>query len=227
MIETEIDGAIARITLNRPEKHNAPAAADLHEFRKSLERREKSPDLRCLIVTGAGERTFCSGVALGDVASENWDANPLTALCDALEDFPAPTVAALNGGVYGGGVEIALSCDFRIGVEGMRLFAPPARIGVHYEPAGLRRAVGRLGPQVARRVYLAAETFEGAEVLRLGFVDRLVPAATLATTVAALADTLAGLAPLAVRGMKRTINEIARDALDEAAARERVAACWR
>ena len=108
------------------------------------------------------------------MAGADWSDNPLTRLCDALEAFPVPTVAGLNGGAYGGGVELALACDFRIGVTGMRAFAPPARLGIHYEPAGIARVIDRLGSQAARRMFLLAETFDAPALLAAGFLDRLV-----------------------------------------------------
>ena len=127
-------------------------------------------DLRALVLTGRG-RSFCAGAALGDVGGADWTDNPLTRLCDALEAFPLPTVAGLNGGVYGGGVELALACDFRVGVTGMRAFVPPARLGIHYEPAGIARAIDRLGSQAARRLFLLAETFD-AEALHAARLPR-------------------------------------------------------
>ena len=121
MIDARLDGPIARITLDRPEAHNAldrPAIAELLALLDAWSARD---DLRALVLTGRG-RSFCAGAALGDVAGADWTDNPLTRLCDALEAFPLPTVAGLNGGVYGGGVELALACDFRVGVAGMRAF---------------------------------------------------------------------------------------------------------
>ena len=143
MILSKIRGPIGRIVLNRPEAHNALDQAAMREL-GGLLADWAGRDLRALVLTGRG-RSFCAGASLGDVAGQDWSENPLTAACDALEAFPAPTIAALNGGVYGGGVEIALACDFRVGVTGMRAFAPPARLGIHYEPAGVRRAIERLG----------------------------------------------------------------------------------
>lgn len=225
MIRAAVEGAVARIALDRPEAHNALDRAALRALTALLGDWAEREEIRVLVVTGRG-RSFCSGAALEDVAAGDWTENPLTAACDALEAFPAPTVAALNGGVYGGGVELALACDFRVGVEGMRAFVPPARLGIHYEPAGLRRAVERLGAQTARRMFLLNETFDAEALLSKGFLDRLVPTARLEAEAAEMAETLAGLAPLAVRGMKRTILELSRGTLDEAAARARVAACF-
>ena len=224
MIEAALDGPIGRITLNAPASHNALDQAAMRELGALLDDWSQT-DLRALVLTGRG-RSFCAGAALGDVAAADWSENPLTALCDTLEAFPAPTVAGLNGGVYGGGMELALACDFRVGVRGMRAFAPPARLGIHYEPAGIARAIDRLGPQMARRIFLLAETFDDAALEAAGFLDRLVAPEALEATVDEIAATLAGLAPLAVRGMKRTIVELARGTLDRDAARARVAACF-
>lgn len=224
-VETVDDAPVARLVLNRPETHNALDQAAMRAVTAQLAIWAERDDLRALVLTGTG-KSFCAGAALGDVGGADWSENPLTALCDALETFPAPTVAGLNGGVYGGGVELALACDFRVGVTGMRAFAPPARLGIHYEPAGIRRAIDRLGSQAARRMFLLAETFDDVALERLGFLDHLVPLEALEPKLAELTRTLTGLAPLAVRGMKRTIVELSRGTLDVAAARDRIAICF-
>ena len=225
MIEAEIVGRVGRVTLARPEAHNALDQAAMATLTALLADWAARDDLRALVLTGRG-RSFCAGAALGDVAAADWSDNPLTRLCDALEAFPTPTVAALNGGAYGGGVELALACDFRVGVTSMRAFVPPARLGIHYEPAGLRRAIDRLGSQATRRLFLLAETFDAEALVALGFLDHLVAPDALDAKVAELTDRLGSLAPLAVRGMKRTILELTQDRLDADAARQRIAACF-
>jgi enoyl-CoA hydratase/carnithine racemase len=226
MIDATLDGPVGRLTLNRPEAHNALDAGGIQTLRDTLDDWARRDGIRALILSGIG-KSFCSGVSLGDVAGLDFaHDNPLTRLCDALEDFPAPTIAALNGGVYGGGVELALSCDFRVGVTGMRAFAPPARLGIHYEPAGINRAIQRLGAQMARRIFLLAESFEAPELLSAGFLDHLVEPKDLEKKVGEMTATLGELAPLAVRGMKRTILELTRGTLDEEAARARIAECF-
>lgn len=225
MIDATLDGPVGRITLNRPEAHNALDRVAMLAMTELLDDWAARDGLRALTLTGTG-RSFCSGAALGDVAGTDWSDNPLTRLCDTLEAFPAPTIAALNGGAYGAGVELALACDFRVGVPGMRAVVPPAELGIHYEPAGIRRAIDRLGSQVARRMFLLAESFDAEALLAIGFLDHLVAADALAAKADALAGTAAGLAPLAVRGMKRTIVELTRGALDAEAARARIAACF-
>jgi enoyl-CoA hydratase/carnithine racemase len=225
-IRLTIEGARATITLDRPEKRNALEVADLETFAAALAEAHGVEGLRALVVTATGDKAFCAGVSLGDVAGRDWSENPLTALCDGLEQFPLPTVCALNGGVWGGGAEIALACDFRIGVRGMQGFVPPARLGIHYEPAGIARAIRTVGVQAARRMFLAVETFSDEALLACGFLDRLVEREALAETVDGFAAGLAALAPMAVQGMKRTILELSDGRLDAEAARARIAACW-
>ena len=137
-----------------------------------------------------------------------------------------PTVCALNGDVFGGATDLALACDFRIGVTGMRLAVPAAMLGVHYYLSGLRRFVERLGPDTAKRIFLAGEELGGEELMAVGYLDRLVAPEHLDGAVEALAARLAAAAPLAVRGMKRAINGIARGTLDRAAAEQAILACF-
>ena len=224
MIEATLENDIGRITLNNPDVHNSLTREAMDSIRATLNEWSNS-GIRVLVLTGTG-KSFCSGVSLGDVGTGDWSNNPLTALCDALENFHTPTICALNGGVYGGGVELALSCDFRIGVEGMKMFVPAIKIGVHYEPAGIGRYVQKLGSQAARRVFLLAETFTDRALLDIGFLDYLVIADELSERVDAIASTINGAAPLAVQGMKRTILEISRGTLDIAAATQRTAKCF-
>ncbi len=224
MIDAVLAGGIGRITLNNPKVHNALTREAMGGIRSILADWTTS-DIRVLILTGAG-KSFCSGVSLDDVGSGDWSNNPLTALCDALENFHTPTICALNGGVYGGGVELALSCDFRIGVTGMKMFVPAAKIGVHYDAAGIARYVQKLGSQTARRVFLLAEKFEDQALLDIGFLDYLVPPENLNERGDALADTISHASPLAVQGMKRTILEISRGTLNADAATQRIAQCF-
>lgn len=224
MIEAALENGIGRITLNNPEVHNALTREAMNTIRATLADWANS-DIRVLVLTGTG-KSFCSGVSLGDVGTGDWSNNPLTALCDTLENFHTPSICALNGGVYGGGAELALSCDFRIGVAGMKMFVPAAKIGVHYDAAGIGRYVQKLGPQIARRVFLLAEKFADQALLDIGFVDYLVPPDKLESRVRALTATINEAAPLAARGMKRTILEISRGTLDADAATQRTATCF-
>ncbi|MEO1001144.1 MAG: enoyl-CoA hydratase/isomerase family protein [Pseudomonadota bacterium] len=225
MIETARDGARLTLRLNAPERHNALDFAAMGRLHEALDAAAADPDLRVIVLTGTG-KSFCSGVALGALDGADMSDNPLTRLCDRVEGVDLPTIAALNGGVYGGGAELALACDFRIGVRGMKMQVPPARLGIHYEAPGIERVRARLGDQMARRIFLLAERFGDEALLSAGAIDRLVAPEALAEEVAEMAGTLAALAPRAVQGMKRTIRELSAGTLDTAAAKARVAAAF-
>ncbi|NOR64139.1 MAG: enoyl-CoA hydratase/isomerase family protein [Rhodobacteraceae bacterium] len=224
MINATLEGQIGRITLNRPEAHNALTKSAMGEIQATLEGWANS-DIRAVVITGEG-RSFCAGASLDELGDGDWDSNPLTPLCATVEGFKAPVIAALNGGVFGGGVDLALACDFRIGVQGMKMFVPPAKLGIHYEPEGIERAVQRLGAQMARRVFLLAEKFEAEALLTHGFLDDLVAPDALEARVKELAATIVNLAPMAVQGMKQTILETSQNRLDVTAAKARVRTCF-
>ena len=132
-----------------------------------------------------------------------------------------PTICRLNGGVYGGSTDLALACDFRIGVDTAEMFMPAARLGLHYYTSGIRRYVSRLGADNAKKLFLTAQKIEASEMLRIGYLTACVPAEALDEEVDRLATILAGNAPIAMRGMKRAINEFSRGQLDEDAADQR------
>ncbi|TXL73665.1 enoyl-CoA hydratase/isomerase family protein [Vineibacter terrae] len=230
-----IDGPRATITLNNPAVHNRLAPADIKAFIGHLDTIDAATDLRVLVVTGAGEKTFCAGFDLGSlrpgVAASPDDGGgdgrrySFEILCDRLEASRVPTIGALNGSVYGGGTDLALACDFRVGIRGMRAFLPAGRLGLHYYPSGLRRFTERLGPGVAKRFLLLAEEFDGNELHRIGYLDWLVERAALAAKVDGLAATASGLAPLSLAGMKASINDIACSVFDEDIIRQRIRTC--
>ncbi len=225
MIEVSSAGHVARLTLNAPERHNALTRSAMDDFIAALDDLETKPDLRCLIVTGTG-KSFCSGASLADVAESDFTDNPLTVLCDRIEECSLPTICAFNGPVFGGGVEVALACDFRIGRQGMRAMIPPAKLGIHYPVEGIARAVHCIGLQATRRMFLLAETFSDQMLLDAGFVDELVPPDQVEIRAASLSEQLCNLAPLAVQGMKRSIVEVMNCTVDRDATRARVAACF-
>jgi enoyl-CoA hydratase len=222
----DINGARAPIRLNRPKHLNRLQPEDLDALLKLFDRIEGDPALRVLVLTGTG-RAFSSGYDLGSIAERTAKAQEQTAgsafeiVANRLEDLALPTICRLNGGVYGGATDLALACDFRIGVDSCEMFMPAARLGLHYYKSGIKRYVSRLGVDNAKRLFLTAEKIGAAELLRIGYLTAMVPAEALDQEVDRLAGILAGNAPLAMRGMKRTINEFARRKLDEEAADRR------
>jgi enoyl-CoA hydratase len=226
-VVTIADGR-ATIRLNRPREHNRIEPQDLTVLRETFVRIDRDPDIRVLVLTGTG-KSFSSGYHIGALLERQADSDPakerdddtFETVVDRLEALRVPTIAALQGSVYGGATDLALACDFRIGVEGMRMLMPAARLGIIYYPSGIERYVTRLGVAAAKRLFLTAAPIEAEEMLRIGYLDEIASADTLATRVDALAAALAGNAPLALAGLKRAINEAAvgrldRDALAEA-----------
>jgi enoyl-CoA hydratase/carnithine racemase len=223
----QIEGPRATIRLNRPRHLNRLQAEDLETMKALFDRIEADPAIRVLVLTGTG-RAFSAGYDLNSVADrasssagEGTAGSAFEVMVDRLEDLSVPTICRLNGGVYGGSTDLALACDFRIGVDTAEMFMPAARLGLHYYKSGIRRYVSRLGTDNAKRLFLTAEKIGAAEMLRIGYLTQMVPMASLDQEVDRLATMLAGNAPVAMRGMKRTINEIARGKLDEAAADRR------
>lgn len=221
-----IDGARATIRLNRPRHLNRLQPEDLGALIALFDRVEADPSLRVLVLTGTG-RAFSTGYDLGAIggAAETSPAGgtgpSFESVVDRLEDLALPTICRLNGGVYGGSTDLALACDFRIGIDAAEMFMPAARLGLHYYPNGIKRYVSRLGIDNAKRLFLTAEKIGAAEMLRIGYLTSIVASDALDAEVGRLATLLAANAPLAMRGMKRAINDFARGTLDEAAARRR------
>jgi enoyl-CoA hydratase/carnithine racemase len=195
-----------------------------------LDEVDATPSVRVLVLTGGG-RAFSAGYHLGDLAEQTEGGGSdagvpsFEALTIRLERCRVPTICRLNGGVYGGSTDLALACDFRVGHDGIEMFMPAGRLGVHYYEAGMRRYVSRLGLNAAKRLFLTAERIGAAEMLRIGYLTEVAPAEELDARVDALAGRIAAMAPLAVQGMKRALDEIARGALDVPALEARAAAC--
>ena len=219
------DGPVATLTLTAPHRHNALTRDTIAGMEKVLKRIDVDRAIRVLVLAAEG-RSFCAGVDLGNVAEQDWTENPLTGLCDRLEALRPLTICAMQGGVYGGGVELAIACDFRIGVKGMKMFVPPAELGIHYPSQGIARAERLLGLQLARRVFLLAERFEAEALATTPFLDRLVASEDLTAAIVQMTRRICELAPLAVEGMKQSIAEISRTPPDHDAARVRIARCF-
>jgi enoyl-CoA hydratase/carnithine racemase len=222
-----LDGARATIRLNRPKHLNRLQPDDLEALLKLFDRLEADPAIRVLVLTGTG-RAFSAGYDLGSIAERAASAgeqqsagSAFEVVVNRLEDLAMPTICRLNGGVYGGSTDLALACDFRIGVDTAEMFMPAARLGLHYYTSGIRRYVSRLGADNAKKLFLTAQKIEAGEMLRIGYLTAVVPAEALDEEVDRLAGLLAGNAPAAMRGMKRAINEFSRGRLDEAASDQR------
>lgn len=222
-----VEGPRATIRLNRPKLLNRLQQDDLDALMEQFARIEADRAVRVLVLTGTG-RAFSAGFDLNAIAARavstaapSRQAVGFEQLANRLENLSLPTICRLNGGVYGGSTDLALACDFRIGVETAEMFMPAARLGLHYYRGGIERYVSRLGVNAAKKLFLTAQKIDAAEMLRIGYLTASVPADRLDAEVDALATTLAANAPQAMRGMKQAINEFARGALDVAAIEQR------
>ncbi|MHA7815309.1 MAG: enoyl-CoA hydratase/isomerase family protein [Pseudohaliea sp.] len=220
-----VDQHVARLTLNNPEKHNALGRKELDALRSAVAEVATSESVRVLVLTGEGDKTFCAGASLQELNAGALRGDDYQDMTDAIAALAIPTICAISGNVFGGGVELALSCDFRIGIEGTRMRVPAASIGLCYPVRGIERFVQRLGPGVAKRILVASETLNADEMLRVGFLDHLVMPAQLEQTVTSYARQLAGLAPLSVRAMKQIIGSVAAGTLDPEEAGKLAAHC--
>jgi enoyl-CoA hydratase len=222
----DIDGTRATVRLNRPRHLNRLQPDDLDALLKLFDRIEADPAIRVLVLTGTG-RAFSAGYDLDSIAERAANAQEQTAgsafevVVNRLEGLAIPTICRINGGVYGGSTDLALACDFRIGVDTCEMFMPAARLGLHYYKSGIKRYVSRLGVDNAKRLFLTAQKIGAAEMLRIGYLTAMVPAEAFDEEVDRLVAVLAGNAPVAMRGMKRAINEFAHGSLDEEAADRR------
>jgi len=208
--ELSFEGALATITLRRPEQANRLTPADLEQLGALVAEVNGMPEILVLMFRGAG-RYFCSGYDIGSIGGDR--RIDFAAVVDAVEAARPVCIAVLHGGVYGGATDLALACDFRVGAEGIDMFMPAARLGLHYYRSGLERYVARLGLDNAKRLFLTAEKLNARQMKEIGFLTHLVAADALEEEASRLGQTCASMAPIALLGMKRHLNRIARETL--------------
>lgn len=224
-----LEGARATLRFNRPREHNRIDPSDLPVLAAQLRQVAASPDVGVLVITGTGDKTFSAGYTLEALVNLQAEPHGVTwdGLMDEIEDLPVPTIAALNGSIYGGATDIALACDFRVGVTGSRFVMPATRIGLHYYPEAMRRYIERLGLPAAKRLFLLGRPTPSEQMQQLGFFDALVAPAELQREVDAMAQTLLDSPRDVVRSMKRHLNLIARGQMDAPAIHEAYVASQR
>ena len=193
------------------------------------------PEIRVIVVTGAGERAFVSGADISEFEEKRATPDQIAeydALSErasvALETVAKPTIAMIRGYCIGGGLDLALRTDLRIAAEDARFAVPAARLGLGYGFSDVKRLVEIVGPAFAKEILYTGRQFTAGEALAMGLVHRVVPAATLGDSVAELAEILAANAPLTIRAMKRSIAEALKDPerRDLAAVTALVEACF-
>jgi enoyl-CoA hydratase/carnithine racemase len=201
---------VARLTISNPEKRGALDHAILAGFARLL----PELDARCLIITGEG-RTFSAGYDIGDLpdevfadAAERLIAHPFAAAIEAIEAYPFPVLAALNGHAIGGGLELAISCDLRIAADGIKLGMPPGKLGLVYSHTGLRKFIDVVGAARTRDLFLTSRRIDAVRAEQWGLVNEVVAAGALDDHVLALASEIASNAPIAQIGNKQVIDAV-------------------
>jgi enoyl-CoA hydratase/carnithine racemase len=201
---------IARLTISNPGKRGALDHAILDAFAATM----PLLDARCVIITGEG-RIFSAGYDISDLPesvfadeAEKLIAHPFAAAIDAVDAYPHPTLAVLNGHAIGGGLELALACDLRIADAGIRLGMPPAKLGLVYSHTGIRRFIDAVGSARTRELFLVGRRIDAPTALSWGLVNELAEPGRLEEQALALAAEIAANAPLAQRGNKRVIASV-------------------
>jgi enoyl-CoA hydratase/carnithine racemase len=208
--------AVARLTLNNPEKRNPLDHEVLDALAQTLPRLAEGIENRCVVITGAGG-AFSAGYDIGAIPEQSFErdaealvAHPFHAAMEAVSAHPYPVVAALNGHCLGGGLELAVRCDLRICAEGAKLGMPPAKLGLIYGHTGLERFIDVVGVTGTKELFLTGRNLDASRAAEIGLVNETVPDAELEAASVVLAAEIAANAPLSMTGNKRAIETLAR-----------------
>jgi enoyl-CoA hydratase/carnithine racemase len=201
---------VARLTISNPDKRGALDHALLDAIASTM----PVLDARCVLITGEGS-TFSAGYDIGDLPdsvfadeAEKLIAHPFAAAIDAVEAYPYPTVAALNGHAIGGGLELALSCDLRLAASTIALGMPPAKLGLVYSHTGIRKFIDVIGAPRTRELFLVGRRLDARTAREWGLVNAVCEADELAADALEMAQEIAANAPLAQTGNKHVIRAV-------------------
>ena len=201
---------VARLTISNPSKRGALDHAILEALASTMPRLEA----RCVIITGE-ENTFSAGYDIGDLPdsisadeAERLVANPVAPAFEAIEAYPYPTIAALNGHAIGAGLEIALACDLRLAAGGIAVAMPPAKLGLVYSHSGIRKFIETIGAPRTRELFLVARRIDARIAREWGLVNAVAEPDQLVQEALRLASEIAANAPLSQQGNKRAIRAV-------------------
>lgn len=207
-----VEGPLTIITINRERVRNALNQATIAEIQTALRAFEADSSQRVAIITGAGDRAFAAGADITEIRVLP-GADAARRFSEAAHDLglfmhqmAKPIIAAINGYALGGGLELAMSCDVRIAAETAMFGQPEINLGIIPGWGGTQRLPRLIGPSAARLLCMTGDMITAAEALRLGLVERVVPAASLMDEARTLAMKIASKAPLAIAAIKQAIN---------------------
>ncbi|EQB11802.1 enoyl-CoA hydratase [Sphingobium lactosutens] len=214
-LRLEQDGSIAQIIIDNPAKRNAMSLSMWEQLDSILA--DIGEDIRCIIVTGAGDKAFVSGADISEFQSARSGAADIRyydqtaeAAMQRLFDMPQPTIAMISGYCIGGGVALALCCDVRIASDDSQFAVPAVRVGLGYGVTNLNKLVRVIGIAAARDIMLSGRRFDAEEALRLHLISKVVPREKLLAHVADYSAQMAANAPLTQRAIKATLNIFSR-----------------
>jgi enoyl-CoA hydratase/carnithine racemase len=206
--------AVARLTIRNPGKRNALDHEILGAVAQAMEELDDGIANRCVIITGS-EGMFSAGYDIGDIPDEVFAeeaerlvAHPFSRAIEAVERFPFPTLAAINGHALGGGLELAVTCDLRLAASGVKLGMPPGKLGLIYSHTGIQKFLDTAGPARTRELFLTGRNVTGERAEQIGLVHEAVPASDVERLAVDLAAEVAGNAPLSLKGNKRIIRDL-------------------
>jgi enoyl-CoA hydratase/carnithine racemase len=219
-LEWTVDNLVGTIRLNRPERRNAFTFGMVREWARILRDVRTDDSVRVVVLTGAGDRAFCSGIDLGSISNANPDLRPLerkSQLHDeihqvalALEDLDKPVIAAINGAAVGAGLDMALMCDLRIAARSARLSEGYVKVGLTPGDGGAYYLPRLVGTAKALELLLTGDFISADEAHRIGMVNRVVDDTDLEAETKALAEQIAAAPPVTVRMIKRATYQSAR-----------------
>jgi enoyl-CoA hydratase len=220
----ETQDRISTLTINRPDKRNALNHATREEILHVLDSLEASTDSRVLIVTGAGDKAFIAGADIGEFEGRTplsqRDAMKSLRIFDAIEDFPKPVIAMINGFCLGGGLELALACDLRFASDSAKLGQPEINLGIIPGGGGTQRLTRLIGEGKSMELILTGDLIEAMYAKELGLVNDVFSASELPDRVRVLATRIAEKSPVALRMAKEAVKAASRMNLREGLSRE-------
>ena len=208
----ERDGAVATITINRPKVLNALNSQTIDELRRAVLELKADGEIRVIILTGAGEKSFVAGADINELAVQTPVTGREHALAgqhvfDLVENLGKPVIAAINGFALGGGCELAMACTLRLAADTAKLGQPEIALGLLPGYAGTQRLPRLVGKGKAMEIILTGTPMTAEEAQRIGLVNRVVPAADLMAEARKLAGQLATAAPVAMRYIINAVNK--------------------
>lgn len=222
-----VEAGVATITLNRPEAMNSIDPETRAELKEVWKRVASDDSVQCVILTGAGEKAFCTGSDLKktmppkeSVAQMTFGSSESDHLLTGM-DMDKPIICAINGYAMGGGMELALACDIRVASENLQMALSEVRIGSIPGAGGTQRLPRLVGMSDAMLMLMTGDRIDAAEALRLGLVSKVVPQAALMDCALGIARRIASNAPLSVRSIKRLVKDGMEMTLDKAMKHER------